>query len=205
MVASNVEAVRANRIAVYVVSLGCGRVMPWSGADVAGYDFPFSFCNLLLLFFSFARGRTSEQFSFRWGRWRWTGIPPQGRWRIYGIETAGSDSPQSIFRECIPSAKRRCRLIKERRGKDRRVAVRSIDWPAPGQLPFLAIPWTLLVSRRLETEASLGLEEGSLEYSTLLMKQTIYSRSASSNRLPVNCASREGLAASISPRSLSLA
>ena len=35
-------------------------------------------------------------------------------------------------------------------GEDRRVAVRSFDWPAPGQLPFLAIPWTLLVSRRLE-------------------------------------------------------
>ena len=34
-------------------------------------------------------------------------------------------------------------------GEDRRVAVRSFDWPAPGQLPFLAIPWTLLVSGRL--------------------------------------------------------
>src|SRR6202166_4350137 len=56
MVASNVEAVMANRITVYVVSLGCGRVMPLSGADAAGYDIPFAFCNLLLLFFSFARG-----------------------------------------------------------------------------------------------------------------------------------------------------
>ena len=46
----------ANRIAVYGVSLGCGRVMALSGADVAGYGIPFSFCNLLLLFFSFAPG-----------------------------------------------------------------------------------------------------------------------------------------------------
>jgi hypothetical protein len=62
MVASNVEAVMANRIAAYVVSLGCGRVMPLSGADVAGYDIPFAFCNLLLLFFSFARGALRSSF-----------------------------------------------------------------------------------------------------------------------------------------------
>jgi hypothetical protein len=56
MVASSLEAVMANRIAVYVFSLGCGRVMPLAGADVAGYDIPFAFCNLLLLFFFFLPG-----------------------------------------------------------------------------------------------------------------------------------------------------
>jgi hypothetical protein len=61
-------------------------------------------------------------------------------------------------------------------GEDRRVAVRSIDWPAPGQLPFLAILWTLLVSRRLENGSFTWLgRRKSLNTSpslTLLMKQT---------------------------------
>jgi hypothetical protein len=74
MVASNLEAVMAKQNRSVRGLSRCWRVMPLSGADVAGYDIPFAFCNLLLLFFSFARGRTSEQFSFRWGRRRWTGI-----------------------------------------------------------------------------------------------------------------------------------
>jgi hypothetical protein len=114
MVASNLEAVMANRIAVYVVSLGCGRVMPLSGADVAGCDIPFAFCNLLLLFFSFSPGRTSEQFSFRWG------------------------------------------------------GVRSIDWPLPVNCHCSQSLGPFLFLDDWKTEASLGLEEGSLQYFTLL-------------------------------------
>ena len=61
-------------------------------------------------------------------------------------------------------------------GEDRRVAVRSIDWPAPGQLPFLAIPWTLLVSRRFgKRKLHFAWKKEVLNTSpsvTLLMKQT---------------------------------